>query len=261
MEANRCQAIEFMTSYRERMKAIADRHRRDVRYQLSDRVLIDEAKPRLSDDQGRQRTLLDPKWWGPYTVIEVWVGNPNSVRIDFHPANSKSEHNVINVAHLRPADGDSACGIDDDFVRLLEQGPVGGGPLPPTDPSAPAAPGRALQLVLPAPSVEGSTICGPRQPSSKLQSELPPSEASRRDSVAPAPTWQPGPAWTSPPTSTSTCTSSSPLTARSAPPLPPISNSDSIVIELSSDDDTPEPPTAFPRTQAGTACIWRGGEM
>ena len=238
MQAYRQQAIDFAKSYQDRMRATADRHRRDVRYKLGDRVLVDASKQRLSDDQSKQRSSLDPKWWGPYTITEVWDNNPNVVRIDFDPTSAKAKHNVINVSHVRPAPGAPSPGIDDEFIRIFEhnlatgprgtQGPAGG-PHP-----ADATP-VALQPTLRSRPPHDPTVSGPLAL---------PSDVSRSPSLA-----------------------SNPLRLSPTPALPPSgsvpsSPSESLVIELSESDDASISALFATAThQAGTACIWRGGEM
>ena len=119
MEVYRKQAHRFLADYQKAMKASADRHRRDVKYQVGDRVLVDATKQHLTDARGNPRHKLDGMWWGPYTVTEVWDRNPNAVRVDFDPTTTKAKHSVINVSHLRPFHGSHDREVDDAFSRLL----------------------------------------------------------------------------------------------------------------------------------------------
>jgi hypothetical protein len=77
----------------DRRKAELDAHRRDVRFALGDEVLLDTEHSRLPS-----RSLLSPRWMGPFTVLACPA--PNTYRLDL--PSSWWWFNEFNVDRLWP---------------------------------------------------------------------------------------------------------------------------------------------------------------
>jgi hypothetical protein len=81
---------------RDRMKAQADKHRRDLAFQVGDLVLLSTAHLKIIDPQYNRK--LGHLYCGPFPVLEV-VGE-NAYRLDL-PKQLSGIHPVINISHLR----------------------------------------------------------------------------------------------------------------------------------------------------------------
>jgi hypothetical protein len=108
----------------ERRKAAADRHRRDVQFAVGDEVLLDTEHTPLPS-----RSLLSPRWMGPFKVLARTA--PNTYHLNI-PATWRA-FDEFNVERLRPYH--RRRGADD-------PGP------PAPDPAAADAPARAVQEIL-----------------------------------------------------------------------------------------------------------------
>lgn len=74
----------------------ANRHRRDMRFAVGDRVLLAASFWRLPDVEGNSRKLSS-KYCGPFKVLEVVT--PVTYRLDLPPG--IKSHPVIHISHLR----------------------------------------------------------------------------------------------------------------------------------------------------------------
>lgn len=81
-----------MQKSRDRQKLQADRHRREVKYSVGDRVMLN------NNDWLRVGRKLLPKYWGPFRVIEVL--SDVSVKLELPRALSRV-HNTFHVSKLK----------------------------------------------------------------------------------------------------------------------------------------------------------------
>lgn len=90
---------EGLKRAQEIQKKYADKRRRDVRYEVGDRVLLDTSIVTLPADYGLGQAKLKPKWIGPYKIKKVLNNNAYELEL---PEGYRIR-SVINVSRLKRA--------------------------------------------------------------------------------------------------------------------------------------------------------------
>jgi len=98
----------------ERQKQNADQHRRDVQYQVNDKVLINAKNINDPTQANRPTRKLSPKYIGPYTIEQVISTTAYKVKLS---PNLKI-HPVFHVSVLKPYKSNN-----NDFSRLIPPPP------------------------------------------------------------------------------------------------------------------------------------------
>lgn len=75
-----------------KQKQQADKHRRDVTYKVGDRVML------KNSDWMKGKRKLFPKYWGPFTVVEVL--SPLTIRLEL-PRSLSKIHDVFHVSKVK----------------------------------------------------------------------------------------------------------------------------------------------------------------
>ena len=101
---------------RDRQKSYADKRRRDLQFNVGDRVFL-KVSPWKGVLRFRRRGKLRPRYIGPYEIIAI-VG-PVAYRLDLPPELSKV-HNVFHVSMLRKYIPDPSHVLRDQPVELKD---------------------------------------------------------------------------------------------------------------------------------------------
>ncbi|KAL6225622.1 hypothetical protein ACLB2K_004471 [Fragaria x ananassa] len=118
------ESVEVVASIKDRLKAAqsrqksyADRHRRNVEFQIGDRVLLKVSPMRGVICFGKKIAKLSPRFIGPFQIIEK-VGTV-AYRLDL-PQYLSNMHNVFHVSMLQDYKPDSSHVIDHSTIELSE---------------------------------------------------------------------------------------------------------------------------------------------